>query len=203
VAVSARWRTEVGQRLAAKPSLYGDEGRVDADGEPDLLSDAESTGLVNGHRRQFCRLRPGKVCGGSRFDTNFPRGLQLFNVSDPAHPVEIGFFSTGCCTRGLHEFEVEHNPDLGRTFAFATVPGSEEPDSSSPTGIQDQDGKGPFRLIDITNPVMPFEASNWGFLHDGVAPGAGQGCDPDALFGHGSEPSRRSGVPVQGQRASP
>jgi hypothetical protein len=130
-----------------------------------------------------------QVCGGSRLTESFPRGLQLFDVTDPVHPVEIGFFSTGCCTRGLHEFEVEHNPELNRTFAFATVPSSEEPDSSSPTGKQDRNGKGPFRLIDITNPMMPFEASNWGFLHDGVAPAAGQGCDPDALFGHGAEPS--------------
>jgi hypothetical protein len=134
-----------------------------------------------------------QVCGGSRYDSSFPRGLQLFNVSDPTRPREIGFVTTGCCTRGLHEFEVEHRPDLNKTFAYATVPSSEEPDSNSPTGIQDQNGKGPFRLIDITNPVMPKEVSNWGFLHDreadGVEPAAGQGCDPDALFGHGAEPS--------------
>jgi hypothetical protein len=130
-----------------------------------------------------------QVCGGSRLDASFQRGLQLFDVSDPTDPEPLAFFDTGCCTRGLHEFEVEHNAELGRTFAYATVPSSEEPDSSSPTGTQDRDGKGPFRLIDITDPEAPFEASNWGFLHDGVPPAAGQGCDPDALFGHGAEPS--------------
>jgi hypothetical protein len=130
-----------------------------------------------------------QVCGGSRYDTSFQRGLQLFDVTNPAVPVPVGFVSTGCCTRGLHEFEVEHRPDLGRTFAYATVPSSEEPDSASPSGKQDTAGRGPFRLIDITNPASPFEASNWGLLHNGVAPSAAQGCDPDALFGHGAEPS--------------
>jgi hypothetical protein len=130
-----------------------------------------------------------QVCGGSRYDESFPRGLQLFDVSNPAAPLEVGFVSVGCCTRGLHEFEVEHRPDLGKTFAYATVPNSEEPDSASPSGKQDVQGRGPFRLIDITNPTTPTEVSNWGFLHDGVPPAAGQGCDVDALFGHGAEPS--------------
>lgn len=130
-----------------------------------------------------------QVCGGSRYDTSFFRGLQLFDVSNPAAPVELGRVSTGCCTRGLHEFEVEHRADLGRTFAYATVPTSEEPDDASPSGREDQLGRGPFRLIDITNPAAPVETSNWGFLHNGVAPGNAQGCDADALYGHGAEPS--------------
>jgi hypothetical protein len=130
-----------------------------------------------------------QVCGGSRLNPGFPRGLQLFNVDNPAHPVEIGFFSTGCCTRGLHELEVEHHAD-GRIFAYATVPASEYEEEGSPSGFRDRAGKGDFRLIDITNPVMPFEASNWGVIHNAGGPlGPGQGCDPDPVFGHGAEPS--------------
>jgi hypothetical protein len=62
-----------------------------------------------------------QVCGGSRYDKSFFRGLQLFDVSIPDSPVELGRLSTGCCTRGLHEFEIEHRPDLGRTFAYARL----------------------------------------------------------------------------------
>jgi hypothetical protein len=131
-----------------------------------------------------------QVCGGSRYDTSFPRGLMLWDVTDPADPVELGFVDTGCCTRGVHEFEVEHREDLGRTFAYATVPASEYPDSASPTGFRDQQGRGDFRLIDITDPSNPFEVSDWGVVHDAGGPlGPGQGCDPDPIFGHGAEPS--------------
>jgi len=132
-----------------------------------------------------------QVCGGSRLNPSFPRGLMLWDVTDPTDPEELGFFSTGCCTRGLHEFEIEHHAN-GRIYAYATVPASEyeEDQGSSPSGFRDRAGKGDFRLIDITNPVMPFEASNWGVIHDAGGPlEPGQGCDPDPVFGHGAEPS--------------
>jgi hypothetical protein len=132
-----------------------------------------------------------QVCGGSRFDTSFKRGLMLWNVTNPASPVELGFVDTGCCTRGLHEFEVQHRADLGRTFAYASVPTSEYPEDAgpSPSGRRDQLGRGDFRLIDITDPRSPWEVSNWGVIHNGVTPAAGQGCDPDGIYGHSAEPS--------------
>ena len=130
-----------------------------------------------------------QVCGGSRYDVSFPRGLQLWDVTDPTAPIELGFYDSGCCARGVHEFEVEDRADLGRTFAYATVPTSEEPDANSPSGKEDQLGRGPFRLVDITDPAHPVEVSSWGFLQDGVPAGTPQGCDPDALYGHGAEPS--------------
>ena len=43
----------------------------------------------------------------------------LFNVSDPEDPEELGFLSTGCCTRGMHELEFNHRDDLGKTFVYA------------------------------------------------------------------------------------
>lgn len=130
-----------------------------------------------------------QVCGGSRFDTSFKRGLMLWDVTDPAAPVSLGLLDTGCCTRGLHEFEVENRVDLGKTFAYASVPTSEYPDSESPSGRRDRLGRGDFRLIDITDPAHPVEVSNWGVIHNGVTPAAGQGCDPDGIYGHGAEPS--------------
>jgi hypothetical protein len=130
-----------------------------------------------------------QVCGGSRYDASIPRGLMLWDVTVPASPAQIGFLSFGCCTRGLHEFEIEYRPDLGKTFAYATDPTAEEPDDESPTGREDQQGRGPFRLIDITDPRNPQLVSHWGFLTRGVVPAAGQGCDADGLYGHGAEPS--------------
>jgi hypothetical protein len=130
-----------------------------------------------------------QVCGGSRYDTSFLRGLKLWNVDDPANPVELGFADTGCCTRGVHEFEVEHRADLGRTFAYATVPLSEAPDSGTPSGVRDLLSRGDFRLIDVTDPTAPFEVSDWGAIKNTGGPlGPGQGCDPTS-FGHGAEPS--------------
>ncbi len=130
-----------------------------------------------------------QVCGGSRYDTSFFRGLMLWDVTNPARPVELGRVNTGCCTRGLHEFEVEHRADLGKTYAYATVPAGNYPDSASPTGVRDQQGKGDFRLIDITNPAAPTEVSNWGIQTIGGPFYDGQGCDADANYGHGAEPS--------------
>ena len=120
---------------------------------------------------------------------SFPRGLQLWDVTDPAHPAELGFWDSECCTRGVHEFEVEHRADLGRTFAYATVPTSRYPDATTPSGYRDADGDGDFRLIDITDPTNPFEVSDWGIQDIGGPFYDGQGCDPDANYGHGAEPS--------------
>jgi hypothetical protein len=131
-----------------------------------------------------------QVCGGSRLDPSFPRGLMLWDVTDPVNPVELGLVDTGCCTRGLHEFEVEHRADLGKTFAYASVPASEYSESTSPSGFRDLQGKGDFRLIDITDPTNPVEVSDWGVIHDAGGPlNPGQGCDPDPIFGHSAEPS--------------
>jgi hypothetical protein len=131
-----------------------------------------------------------QVCGGSRYDTTIFRGLVVWDVTNPASPVKLGRLSTGCCTRGLHELEVQHRPDLRKTFVYASVPASEYPDALSPSGRRDQDGRGDFRLIDVTRPAAPVEVSNWGVHHDlGGPPAPGLGCDPDPIFGHSAEPS--------------
>jgi hypothetical protein len=131
-----------------------------------------------------------QVCGGSRYDTRFFRGLILWDVTNPANPVELGRINTGCCTRGVHEFEIEDRPDLNKTFAYATVPNSEKPDPLTASGRRDELGRGDFRLIDITNPASPVGVSSWGVHQDlGGPPAPGQGCDVDPDFGHGAEPS--------------
>ena len=114
----------------------------------------------------------------------------LFDVTDPESPAELGFLSTGCCTRGLHELEFNHRDDLGRTFVYASVPASEYEEAGSPSGFRDVQGRGDFRLIDVTNPAAPVAVSDWGVVHDAGGPlNPGQGCDPDPVFGHSVEPS--------------
>lgn len=127
-------------------------------------------------------------CGGSRMDPAAIRGLMLWDVTNPMVPVQLGFLDTGCCTRGVHEFEVAHRADLKRTFVYATVPTSRYPDTTA-SGYRDEKGDGDFRLIDITNPVAPIQASDWGIQDIGGPFYGGQGCDPDANYGHGAEPS--------------
>jgi hypothetical protein len=101
----------------------------------------------------------------------------------------MGYLNTGCCTRGVHEFEVENRADLRRTFAFATVPASRYSDPNTPSGVRDWNGDGDFRLIDITDPANPVQVSDWGIQDIGGPFYAGQGCDADANYGHGAEPS--------------
>jgi hypothetical protein len=112
----------------------------------------------------------------------------LWDVEDPTDPVELGFYDSGCCTRGVHEFEIESRTDLHRTFAYATVPAGSYPDPGTTSGVRDEKNKGDFRLIDITDPANPFEVSTWKVQQAG-GPFAAQGCDPDGNYGHGAEPS--------------
>lgn len=130
-----------------------------------------------------------QTCLNGGHDLTIPRGLQLWDVTDPAHPVDLGSWDSGCCARGVHEFEIAHRADLGRTFVYVTVPSSRASDADSPTGYLDHDGDGDFRLIDITNPAAPVQVSDWGIQDIGGPFTDGQGCDPDGNYGHGAEPS--------------
>ena len=127
-------------------------------------------------------------CGGSRYDEDADRGLMLWDVTDPANPVQIGYLKTACCTRGIHEFEVETHVN-GRTYAYASVPTSRYPDANTASGYRDENGDGDFRMIDITNPAAPVQVSDWGIQDIGGPFSAGQGCDPDPNYGHSAEPS--------------
>jgi hypothetical protein len=130
-----------------------------------------------------------QTCGSTRYDRALFRGLILYDVTDPTKPVELGRLNTGCCTRGLHELEVNHRPDLERTFVYASVPAGNYPDPDTASGVRDENGKGDFRLIDITNPATPVETAEWGIRDIGGPFYAGQGCDADANYGHSAEPS--------------
>ena len=106
-----------------------------------------------------------QVCGGSRLDPSFPRGLMLFDVTNPASPTQLGFLSTGCCTRGLHELEFGHRDDLGRTFIYASVPASENEEEGSPSGFRDPRSRRlqAHRRDESRSPVA---VSDWGVIHE-------------------------------------
>ena len=57
-----------------------------------------------------------QYCGGSRTTLPANRGLMLWDVTDPRRRSRSGISRTACCTRGVHEFEVQHRSDLGRTY---------------------------------------------------------------------------------------
>ena len=149
---------------------------------------AEDVVVYTAHDGRDIAVAGIQWCGGSRYDADAERGLMLWDVSDPAAPVRIGYLKTACCTRGVHEFEVEHHAN-GGTYAYATVPTSRYPDASTASGYRDENGDGDFRMIDITDPSSPKQVSDWGIQDIGGPFYAGQGCDPDPNYGHGAEPS--------------
>ncbi len=153
----------------------------------DVVVYTAAYGLLAGHDIAAAGIQ---WCGGDRHDPGAVHGLMLWDVTDAAHPVQLGFYDSGCCARGVHEFEVQNRPDLGlgRTFAYATVPAGSYPDPENANGLRDAAGKGDFRLIDITDPTSPFEVSTWKVQQAG-GPFAAQGGDPDGNYGHGAEPS--------------
>lgn len=147
------------------------------------------TGQYGAYRGREIAAVGVQWCGDRRDDPNAQHGLMLWDVTNPAAPVQIGYFNTGCCTRGIHEFEVQHRTDLRKTFAYATVPTSRYPDATTGSGYRDARGDGDFRLVDITNPARPTQVSDWGIQDIGGPVGGGQGCDADPNYGHGAEPS--------------
>ena len=129
-----------------------------------------------------------QVCGGSRYEPLLDRGLMLWDVTSPERPVQIGYLKTACCTRGVHELEVQHRTDLKRTFVYASVPASRYPDGATLSGVRDANGHGDFRLFDVTDPASPSQVSQWA-IQDAGGPFDGYGCDADANYGHSVEPS--------------
>ena len=94
----------------------------------------------------------------SCFVENAPRGLALYDVTDPTDPHRLSFFSTPV---GIHELDLVTRED-GRSLALATLPHSE----SAGTG-------GDLRIIEITDPRHPVELADWGILADSSLPVVG------------------------------
>lgn len=131
-----------------------------------------------------------QYCAGSRFDPAAAgrRGMNLWDVTNPASPVALGFLDVGCCTRGFHELEVAHRADLKRTFAYASLPFAERLESDGVT-LRDRGKRGEAWIVDITDPTSPTVVSTFGVRKDlGLNPHTGQGCFA-VKFGHGTLPS--------------
>jgi hypothetical protein len=84
-------------------------------------------------------------------------GLELVDISDPAHPVTLSFFETDA--GGVHEMDLTKAPD-GRTLALLAVPNLEAITSDD----QGLNGIGDLLIVDISNPKAPFRAGEWGVL---------------------------------------
>ena len=123
-------------------------------------------------------------------------GVDLWDVTDGAHPSHLGFFDTGAF--GNHEISLTKRGT--RVFALAAVPFSE---------ITSGGTVGDFQLIEVTDPRNPTRTDDWGAGKDGhLAFGlAGIGLPPPfdctpppgqqplcrghfaAVFGHSASPS--------------
>jgi hypothetical protein len=131
-----------------------------------------------------------QVCSVFRTDSAAAgkRGLGLWDVSNPASPVLLSIFDTGCCTRGFHELEVGQRTDLGKTLVYASLPYAERLESDGVT-LRDRAHRGEAWIVDVTDPVHPAFVSSFGIRKDlGLDPALGQGCFARA-FGHGMDPS--------------
>jgi hypothetical protein len=173
-------------RIPSNPQVVGRLQNPSNTSIEDIVVYTAQYGPYKGHE-----IAAGGIqfCGDSLYDPTATHGLMLWDVTNPASPIKLAYFNTGCCAQGVHEFEVEPRTDLKRTFAFATVPTSRYDDSTSPSGYLDRNGDGPFRLIDITDPSHPFQVSDWGIQDIGGPFYPGQGCEADPNYGHGAEPS--------------
>lgn len=101
-----------------------------------------------------------------------PRGLALFDVSDPAAPVQLSFLSTPFA--GIHELDLAVRPD-GRAIVVGAVPHSER----EGTG-------GDVVIIEVTDPEHPVQLADWGIVRDSSLPIVGGDAeieDQDAGIG--------------------
>ena len=100
-----------------------------------------------------------------------PRGLDLWDVSDPRNPQHLAFWSSSPAAgaAGVHELHLFQRG--GRVYVAATVPFSEA-----------LDGQGDFRLVDVTDPRRPVQVSAWGArVGAGLTPGFGE-----TYYAHGA-----------------
>ncbi len=96
-----------------------------------------------------------------------PRGIDLWDVSDPRAPQHLAFWSAGPTDEGVagvHELHLFQRGD--RAYVAAAVPGSEG-----------RWGQGDFRLVDVTDPRNPAQVSHWG-----VRAGLGLAPSPNQRF---------------------
>ena len=98
------------------------------------------------------------------------RGVDLWDVTDPRAPQHLAFWASGpngSGAQGGHEIDLVIRDE--RVYLGVAVPYTET-----------FEGRGDFRLVDVTDPRNPKQVSTWGATIDGgLMPAAGQ-----TFFGH-------------------
>ncbi len=98
-----------------------------------------------------------RLCDNSesgRYEDSF-RGLALYDLRDPRFPDLLGTFDTEIPTQGIHELAVSALSD-GRLTTAITVLQSE----------LHKEGTADLRLVDITDPWIPYQIADWDFRRD-------------------------------------
>ena len=97
-----------------------------------------------------------------------PRGLKLFDIRNPALPIELGFYDSGAgqivpgqIFSGASALDIAVTPD-GRFLALLATLGTEV--ISSQSGLQA--GVGDLQIVDITDPARPTLVGEWGVLDE-------------------------------------
>lgn len=103
-----------------------------------------------------------------------PAGLALTDISDPSHPVELGFFDIGSGARGVHELDVVKQGD--RVLALLAVPFGE------------RSGGGDLVIVDISDPRDPRRLAVWG-AQSALGIRQGVGCNR-SVYDHSVSGSR-------------
>jgi len=123
-------------------------------------------------------------------------GLDLWDVTDPAHPTHLGFYDVGP-SGGVHELSLTKRTIAGheRVFALAAVPFAEVISTAFTATT-----RGDFQLIDVTDPRHPALADDWGAGKDGGlpfgAPFFGLPAPFDCTPPPGQAPACRGGFPA-------
>lgn len=96
-------------------------------------------------------------CGNNPTPGVGMRGLELYDISNPAAPVFLSLFDT--TPGGVHELDLTVTPS-GRTLALLTSP-DREALTSDANGVG---GVGDLLIVDISDPADPTLVGEWGVL---------------------------------------
>ena len=96
-------------------------------------------------------------CGNNPAPGVGKRGLELYDISDPANPVFLSLFDT--TPGGVHELDLTVTPD-GRTLALLTSPDRE----AATSDVNGLNGVGDLLIVDISDPANPVLVGEWGVL---------------------------------------
>ena len=95
-----------------------------------------------------------QTCSGTadRLDPSVFRGFGLYDVTNPAQPVQLALYATEPgVNRGSHEIWLESAGD--RAYVYTAIIDSE---------LRTERAKADFRIVDVSDPRSPVEVGQWG-----------------------------------------